>query len=254
MAEKFIKWFFSEVDMYGSEIKAGIFGNYITDKILGNNISNVDLFIYSDTLLWDNVKKDNIKHLEEVWNIFQHEKINIQTNGNFYFFTIYNVNFRIFCEEPHYRNIFTFQTLQYRWHNKQFQLQHESKNTDPLFLLKVLNQIKRKKLIPLYPKYMVLDHEYFLADRSHYINIIDHVYNLIHDGWHFDVKFPRLHLSYDGDCSICRDGELYPKITLQCGHTFHKDCIKQLMMLEPEQKHSNLCPNCRSPIQIFYNR
>ena len=253
MVEKFIRWFFSEVNMYGSDIKAGIFGNYIIDKILGNNISNVDLFIYSDTDTWDVLKNNNIKHLEEVWNIFQYDKINIQKNRNFYFFNIYNVEFRIFCEEPCYRNIFTFQTLQYRWYNKQFHLEHNSKNTDPLFLLKVLNQIKRKKIIPLYPKNIILDHDYFLADREYYLNIVDIVHSLICSGWHFDAKFPQLHLSNDGDCSICRDNELHSKIKLQCGHTFHKNCLKHLMLLEPGQKHSNLCPNCRAPIQVFFS-
>lgn len=253
MVEKFIKWFFSEIDMYGPGMHAGIFGDYIVDKILGTPIHSVDLFVYSDSNQWNNIKQSFINHIEQVWNIFQNEKIKIIKQEIFYTFSVHNVFFRIFWEKPYFRNIFTFQSLQYNWYNKKFNLTHTHTTTDPLFLLKTLNNIKKKKLIPLYQKNLILDHDFFVADRDYYIQILNTSYSLIKSGWYFDPRYIRLHTCVDGVCSICRNEDVDIKLQIHCGHKFHKECLQSLMTIEPEQKHASLCPNCRSPIQIFFN-
>ncbi len=253
MVDKFIKWFFSEIDMYGPGMHAGIFGNYIVDKILGTPIQSVDLFVYSNSDQWNNIKQCFINHVEEVWNIFQKDKIKIIKHDLFYSFSIYNVTFRIFWEKPYFRNMFTFQSLQYNWNNKKFNLIHTHTSNDPLFLLKTLNHIKKKKLIPLYQKNLILDHNFFVADRDYYLQILDTTYALIQNGWYFDPKYLRLHTSTNDVCSICRNDDNDLKLQIQCGHIFHKNCLKSLMSIEPDQKHASLCPNCRSPIQIFFN-
>lgn len=255
MVEKFIRWFFSEVEMYGPGIQSGLFGDYVIDKILGNPISNIDFYVYSDSNRWDEIKGQLILHIEEVWNIFQNYKIKIRKHENLYYiFSIHDITCRIFWEKPWMRNIYTFQTIHYVCKNKKFSIHSNSDNNDPLFLLKTLNNIKRRKLIPLHNKNLVLDHNFFLADRVHYLSIVDMTYSLLKDGWYFDPRFIRMHLEYDNtkDCSICRTNENCSKIKLHCGHHFHKNCLKQLMSLDPDQKHASLCPNCRSPIQIFY--
>lgn len=255
MTEKFIKWFFSEVDMYGPDMRCGIFGDYIVDKILGKPFSSIDLFVYSRSDQWNNIKDSFVKHIENVWNIFQNHKIRIQKYENLYYiFNIHNVCFRIFWEKPYNRSMFTFQTLQYVWENKKFALVQTSNNADPLCLLKTLNNVKRRKLIPLYPNKLILDHNYFIADRDYYIAMVDLAYYLIlNQEWYFDPRFIRLHICYDQsqECSICKN-EMNVKLKLQCGHSFHKECLKELMSIEPEQKHASICPNCRSPIQIFF--
>jgi hypothetical protein len=255
MVEKFIKWFFSEVEMYGPGIQSGIFGNYIVDKIMCNPIQSIDFYVFSDSNQWDIIKENLVSHIEEVWNIFQYNKIQIKKYENLYYvFTIDNVQCRIFWEKPWMRNIYTFQTINYVCKNKKFSIESSFKNNDPLFLLKTLNNIKRKKLVSLHTKNLILDHDFFLADREHYLIIVDMTFNLLKQGWYFDHRYMRMHLEYDitKDCSICRTNEHECKLKLQCGHHFHKDCLKQLMSLDPDQKHASLCPNCRSPIQIFY--
>lgn len=257
MVEKFLRWFFTEVDMYGPGIHAGIFGDYIIDKILNNQLSSIFLYVYSDSPQWENIKESFVKHIEEVWNIFQHNKIQIIKFENLYYhFSIYDVHFRIYWEKPWLRQMFTYQSLQYTWANKKFTLSHNTNHKDPLYLLKILNHIKKKKLVPIHPKNFVLDHNYFIADRVFYLSIVDTAFALIKKGWFFDNHHIRLHPIYDSNmiCSICRNEEdMSNKLKIKCGHAFHKDCLDQLMSLEPEQKHSSLCPNCRSPIQIFYN-
>ena len=52
MVEKFIQWFFSEVDMYGAAMTSGIVGDYIANKILGTPIKIIDLYVYSDSELY----------------------------------------------------------------------------------------------------------------------------------------------------------------------------------------------------------
>ena len=246
-----IKWFFSEVNMYGNEqMKSGITGQYIVDKILGNKITNIDFFIYSTNNDWDNIKNTFINHIEEVWNIFNQNKIKIVNIGGYFTFNIYNVQCRIFLEKPYLRNIFTFQTLQYNWENKNFNLSHSLKSTDPLFLLDIINNIKRRRIIPLYPNNLILNHDFFIADRDHFINIVENSYYLIKSSWHFPENSIRLHTTKEDICSICMNEDDFLKIKTNCNHVFHKDCIKQLFL--SETKNSNLCPNCRSPIQIFY--
>lgn len=253
MTEKFLKWFFSEVDMYGSDIKAGIFGNYVIDTILGTPYNHIDLFIYSDNSNeWKMIEESFIKHLQHVWNIFQNNKISIIKKDIFYSFNLYNIQYRIFCEKPYFRNVFTFETLQYIWKNQQFALITTHPSLDPLFLLRTINHVKKKKLMPLYTKYLTLDHNFFIADREHYFYIVEQTYNLLQNGWFYDNKSPSLHLTSYDTCSICMMEDKTLKLKLQCNHVFHMDCIKTLMLLTPEQEHCNKCPNCRSPIQIFY--
>ena len=251
MVDTFVKWFFSEVDMYGPQIHAGIFGNYIIDKILGNPITNIDLFIDSAT----DIKDSFITHIQDVWNIFNKHKIHIHKENHHYFVSVHNVNIRIFWENPVFRNIFTFHTLQYIWKDKKYSLIETSKSSDPMCLLKTINHVKRKKLIPLHPKYFELDHEFFLADRNFYLQIVDQSYYLMNQGWYFDPRHPRLHMFYHTEdkpmvCSICQSEDVAPKIQIACGHAFHKNCLKQSMW--SETKNAGCCPNCRSPIQIFY--
>ncbi len=248
MVDKFIKLFFSEADLYGEDICAGIFGNYIVDKILKIPITTIDLYIYdTKSISWNETLC--LKRLETVWNIFEKHKIHIVKEELFYSFSIYDVAFRIFTEKPYIRTNFTFETLQY---NKYCELTHNTQNTNPLYLLKILNDIKKRKLVPLYPKYFILDHDFFIADKEHYIQLVEHSYNLTQQGWYFDPKTLKLHYTIHDICSICQNDDMHLKLKLKCGHNFHKDCIKQLILLKPEEPHCNLCPNCRSPIQIFY--
>lgn len=50
-------------------------------------------------------------------------------------------------------------------------------------------------------------------------------------------------LNIENVCSICLEEIKYSKKRLQCGHKFHKSCIKTWL------KKSNTCPNCRSEIR-----
>ena len=46
------------------------------------------------------------------------------------------------------------------------------------------------------------------------------------------------------ECSICLEEILGSSdIELKCGHTFHRDCIKEW------KNHNNSCPNCRARIK-----
>lgn len=253
MVDKFVNWFFSEIDMYGPDIKAGIIGDYVPNKILGLKSENIYLFVSSNNEQWINIKDNFINHLQNVWNIFQNYKIVILKKESYYYFNIYNVEFRIYWEKPYSRYIFAHQTLEYIWKNKKIVLEQNFNSIDHLYLIKTLNNIKKRKLMPLHPKKFILDHEFFIADRDHYVKIIDHSFYLICNGWSFDINNIRLHTTCENICSICRNEDESLKLKIKCGHIFHKNCLKELMLLEQEHKHSQLCPNCRSPIQVFYN-
>ena len=253
MVEKFIRWFFSELDMYGVDINGGIVGDYIMNKILGSPAKTVDLYVYSETLQnWNEQRDGFIQHIEDVWNIFQSSKIKITKMSHYYECYVYDVYFRIFWEIPYFRTIFTYQSLQYVWDNKKFSLIDASQSSDPLNLLKTINHIKRRQLVPVHTKNFELDHNYFLADRIYYVNIVENAFFQLSNLWHFQPNSKRIHTSCNDICSICMNEDATLKLKIQCGHVFHKDCLKKLLLLDPAEKNSSLCPNCRSPIQVFY--
>jgi hypothetical protein len=253
--DKFINWFFTEIDMYDENLISGIFGDYIINKIIGEPIKSVELYVYSlDDNLWKHLENPFLIQIERVWNIFNYNKIHIEKKDTYYQFQLCDINFKIYGEKPFHRNIFTYQLLHYERKHGKFYLTHTRHNSnDPLYLLKILNHVKRRQLIPLHPKNLKIDHIFFIADRHLYIYILDIVLKKLQENWNFKYGDVKLHLvNNDICCSICHNDDINLKIKLECGHNFHVNCLKQLILLDPPEKCSNLCPNCRTPIQLFY--
>lgn len=62
---------------------------------------------------------------------------------------------------------------------------------------------------------------------------------------HYKVYVDNEFKEIDTTCSICYEDADYQ---LNCGHIFHKRCIKQWLQKQRLQKQQRTCPMCRAPI------